>query len=190
MISLIKNVCIFMIIAQAVLLLVPGSSYMKYVKVLIGILMVLMISGPVLLWIQGEEGVEIDRVLEDLEEEMPAQWDAWEAGESNMGIYSSIEEELKHQLNQTFESDTYYVKAVELKGAVRETDAGRETVPEYLRITVARQKEAEKGRITIEPVVTGKESVLEEKEAAQLKEKYGEYMGIHPERIEIRISYG
>lgn len=189
MFSFIKNVCIFMIIVQAILLLVPGNNYMKYVKLLVEILMILMISKPVLMWIQGEEGTEIGKILKELEEGMPVQEEVWEAGESNMGIYSSIEEELKYRLNQAFETDVYYVKGVELRGLIGENDTGQETIPEYLRITVVRQKE-EKGKITIESVVVGEESVMEEKEAGLLKEKYGECIGVDPERIEIRVSYG
>lgn len=189
MVSLIKGICIFMIIAQAILLLVPGNSYMKYVKVLIGILMILMILRPVLSWIWGEEGAGMEQMLYELEEEMPKEQDLWENKENDMGIYSSIEEELKYKLNQAFE-EAYCVKSVELKGTEKESAAGRETEIEYILITVSARAETERDRICIEPVILGKVHADQEKETETLKQKYGEYIGIDPERIEIRVSYG
>ena len=40
MVSVVKEICIFMIVAQAVLFFVPGSVYVKYVRVLVGIMMI------------------------------------------------------------------------------------------------------------------------------------------------------
>ena len=44
MISAIRDICIFMIIAQTILYFVPGDSYMKYVRVLVGIMMILKVD--------------------------------------------------------------------------------------------------------------------------------------------------
>ena len=41
MISAIKEICIFMIIAQAILFFVPGTSYGKYVRLLVGMMLIL-----------------------------------------------------------------------------------------------------------------------------------------------------
>ena len=41
MVEAIKEICIFVIIAQAVMFFVPGNAYMKYVRILVGILMIL-----------------------------------------------------------------------------------------------------------------------------------------------------
>lgn len=47
MLEMIKEMGIFIVIAQAVLYFVPGESYVKYVKVIIGIIMIAKISQPV-----------------------------------------------------------------------------------------------------------------------------------------------
>ncbi len=47
MLEIIKEIGIFIVIAQAVLYFVPGESYVKYVKVIIGIIMIAKIAQPV-----------------------------------------------------------------------------------------------------------------------------------------------
>ncbi len=54
MVDAVKEICIFMIIAQAILFFVPGSTYMKYVRVLVGIIMIIRIMEPVLGLFPGE----------------------------------------------------------------------------------------------------------------------------------------
>ncbi|MBQ8596244.1 MAG: stage III sporulation protein AF [Lachnospiraceae bacterium] len=190
MISVIKGICIFMIIAQAVLLLVPGNSYMKYVKVLVGILMILMILKPFLSWILGEEAVEVSQMLSEWEAGIPDGQTWQEDGENHMGIYSSIEEELKNRLNQTVGEEKYTVKSVELKTKENASGERQEASIEYVLITVTEQAKRENGEIYIEPVVLGEEAALQKEEAEQLRKKYGDCMGIDPERIEIRVGYG
>lgn len=190
MISAIKGICIFMMIAQAVLLLVPGNLYMKYVKVLVGIMMILMIIKPFFTWIWGEEAVEVSRILSEWEAGVPDS-SMWQENEEDiMGIYSSIEEELKNRLNQEMGKEKYYVKAVELKTKENQYGKNREASIESVLITVTEQGKKESGEIYIEPVRLGKEATLKKEEAMGLREAYGTCMGIDPERIEIRVSYG
>ena len=49
MVQIIKEVGIFIVIAQAVLYFVPGESYVKYVKIIIGIIMIAQMAQPLLL---------------------------------------------------------------------------------------------------------------------------------------------
>ena len=107
-----------------------------------------------------------------------------------MGIYSSIEEELKNRLNQEMGKEKYYVKAVELKTKENQYGKNREASIESVLITVTEQGKKESGEIYIEPVRLGKEATLKKEEAMGLREAYGTCMGIDPERIEIRVSYG
>lgn len=48
MLEIIKEIGIFIVIAQAILYFVPGESYVKYVKVIIGIIMIARIVQPIL----------------------------------------------------------------------------------------------------------------------------------------------
>ncbi len=60
--EIIKETGIFVVIAQALLYFVPGEAYVKYVKVLIGIILILQIAGP-FLRLAGEDMPE--KLLQD-----------------------------------------------------------------------------------------------------------------------------
>ena len=47
MVAAVKEICIFVMIAQAVMFFVPSNSYMKYVRILVGVMMILKITEPV-----------------------------------------------------------------------------------------------------------------------------------------------
>ena len=55
MVSVIKEICIFIIVAQAILFFVPGKSYIKYVRILVGIIMILRITEPIFGLVMDEE---------------------------------------------------------------------------------------------------------------------------------------
>lgn len=48
MIEMIKEMGIFIVIAQAIIYFVPSENYVKYVKVIVGILMIAKVAGPIL----------------------------------------------------------------------------------------------------------------------------------------------
>ncbi len=101
MVAAMKEICIFVIIAQAIMFFVPGNAYMKYVRVLVGIMMILKITEPIFgLFLDEEKEWEITERILLLEQNMDIENDALEAGDNRMGIYESIEEELKIRLNQ------------------------------------------------------------------------------------------
>ena len=69
MISAIKEICIFMIIAQAILFFVPGTSYGKYVRLLVGMMLILRITEPLFgIFLSEEKQLEIRERISDLEQ--------------------------------------------------------------------------------------------------------------------------
>ena len=70
MLGMVKEIGIFVIIAQAILYFVPGEHYAKYVKVLVGLMIIAKIAIPVLNLFSGKEWEEIVFSGELLEEEM------------------------------------------------------------------------------------------------------------------------
>ena len=79
MIEMIKEIGIFIVIAQAVLYFVPSENYVKYVKVIVGILMIVKIAGPILSFEAEEVLTEImesgNTFARQLEEESgPSVW--------------------------------------------------------------------------------------------------------------------
>lgn len=74
MVSAVKGICIFMIIVQAVLYFAPGSAYEKYIRILVGLLIVLRITEPVFgIFMDEEAKAEIQSRVMELQEELEDQ---------------------------------------------------------------------------------------------------------------------
>ena len=105
MISIMKEICIFMIIVQGILCFVPGNAYMKYVRILVGIILILRISEPLFqLFAKEDVKQEIEWEVNELKKSIALGQQELEIEDCKMGIYSSIEEELKERLGKC-ESD-------------------------------------------------------------------------------------
>ena len=59
MLEAIKNACIFLLIAQILMVLVPEEAYAKYVRVLVSLILILKITQPFLILIYGREAQEV-----------------------------------------------------------------------------------------------------------------------------------
>lgn len=100
MLSVIKEIGIFIVIAQAILYFVPGDTYVKYVKILIGIMMIAKMISSVFSLL-SENGIEEiilqgEALLRELENT------GEECVESSMygEIYIEIGKEIENKLNQ------------------------------------------------------------------------------------------
>lgn len=100
MLSVIKEIGIFIVIAQAILYFVPGDTYVKYVKILIGIMMIAKMISSVFSLL-SENGIEEiilqgEALLRELENT------GEECVESSMygEIYIEIGKEIENNLNQ------------------------------------------------------------------------------------------
>ena len=54
-----KNACIFLLIAQILMVLVPEEAYAKYVRVLVSLILILKITQPLLALVSGREAREV-----------------------------------------------------------------------------------------------------------------------------------
>lgn len=179
MVAAIKEICIFVIIAQAIMFFVPGNSYMKYVRVLVGIMMILKITEPIFgLFLDEEKEQEIANRILLLEQNIDLNSDVFELEDNTMGIYESIEEELKTRLNES--GSGYEVLDVAI------------TEEKKLLVMLAEKGTGEQGEsvIRIDPVTIGnstsKESGTEKKtDEEKLKKLFGSCIGVDAERIEI-----
>ena len=59
MLEAIKNACIFLLIAQILMVLVPEEAYAKYVRVLVSLILILKITQPFLILISVREAQEV-----------------------------------------------------------------------------------------------------------------------------------
>ena len=185
MISVVREMCIFMIIAQAVMFFIPGSVYVKYVRVLVGIMMIVGITGPLFgLFINEEKKMEISRKVAELEENIHMEGYELPAGDGGREIYDAVETELKERLG---ECESNY--------RVLDTDILENKVV----VTVEEKRDGERKNteespqiISIAPVTLGEtEDEKEKKDSGdieKLKELYGQHIGVSAENIEIVLQ--
>ena len=120
MLDVIKEMGIFIVIAQAVLYFVPGETYVKYVKVIIGIIMIAKMVQPVLSLASEETLEEILLESQIFSEKLASEAVSEEAEiESRLGeevsyqkIYEGIGEEIKEKL----QIDENLISKVEIVG--------------------------------------------------------------------------
>lgn len=97
MFETIKKIGIFIILAQAILYFVPGNAYMKYVKALVGVMIIAQLARPVFSLISGEEWREIDIQTRELSKMLHADSKTREIEEKVADIYTRMEEEIKEE---------------------------------------------------------------------------------------------
>lgn len=179
MIEMIKEIGIFIVIAQSVLYFVPGQTYAKYVKVIIGIIMIAGMMQPLLNLITGEEWENMVEQAAALYEGEKTDTEEFFAENSRNTILLGIEEELKNRLASA------PLKGYEVRKVSVKTDETGEV--EKLVITVSGTEE--RPPIRVEEIVTGEAEDSEENipfnEESRLKEYYGELLAVPSRRIEI-----
>lgn len=178
MVGAIKEICIFVIIAQAIMFFVPGNSYMKYVRILVGILMILKITEPIFgLFLDEEKEKEISEEIALLEQKIERNAGGLDVKDNRMEIYGSVTEELKNKLNSC--ESGYKVLNVEL------------TEDQRIVITVAADKieKSDGDKIQIDPVVLGgdvaQSSEVPEEEKEELKQIFGNSISVDADKIKI-----
>ncbi|MCM1126600.1 MAG: stage III sporulation protein AF [Lachnospiraceae bacterium] len=188
MVQAVKEICVFMLIAQAVLFFVPGGAYMKYVRILAGILVILRVTEPFINFFADEKTeTEIQERLEGMFEKLEETKPLPEIEDRSMEIYQGIEEELKEKLASC--ENEYTVKAVTLDG-----EAGAVVVT----VQKNREERAESdGEIWIPPVVLGggqgKEGGADYEgtaDFAELKRQYSDCIGVEPGNIVVKQAGG
>lgn len=186
MIAMIKEAGIFLVIAQAVLALVPGENYEKYVKVIVGLIMIAKLVQPVLSLLAGDAGEdslkEFLHQSADLYEMSLQKAEKWETEDGEKAVLDEIGKELKEKLNEK-SPEGYLVEDVE----VEEEKEGEEV---FLILTVRRTKNSENRKIQVEKIsVEGerdKDPCSAEEEA--IREYYGQILEMQPRQIEIHIK--
>lgn len=187
MIEIIKEIGVFIVIVQAVLYLSPGEAYEKYIKVIIGIIMIAKIAQPVLgFFSEDVMDTGFEELLAQSSDFLELTQDGTEeflSKESETAILAGIEEELKTKLNEK-PLEGYQVENVQ----VSQNQQQKET---FVIITVSKTGNQETTRIEIEKVTIGageKDASEEMSEEKTLKEYYGQLLLMEPEQIEIRMK--
>ena len=65
-----KNIACYLVIVVAILHIIPGESYKRYIRFFVGMILILMLSGPILkLWGMSEfPKEEYEKRIQEIEE--------------------------------------------------------------------------------------------------------------------------
>lgn len=179
--EVIREIGIFIVIAQAVLYFVPGESYVKYVKVIIGIIMIAKMAQPVLAFVNGGEWEQLLEQTAEFGTFADFEKSNMRLEDSSDGIRKKVEEELADKLNEKpFKG--YIVSAVSIGG-----EGEKEIV-----ITVSEEKDERVKEIKVEKIKLSKEDAGAdegegpgEKEMEELKAYYGEILGADLDNLRV-----
>lgn len=214
LVELIKRIGIFMIAAQAVLHFAPGQKYEKYIKLIVGALILLQFVAP-LGGIFAREGTDWGGKLSEMEELFEE--DGSTGGLDGMPsaadvMVESLENEIKSRLNAEILEEGYLVSDVQIHMKTIEEDEGRQYVLEHMRVVVYRKAagSAQTDKTKIEKIQIekididmrgedGREETAEEDNrlfygeteelADRLRKRFGEILGMDAEDMEVSV-YG
>lgn len=146
LVDLIKRIGIFMVAAQAVIHFAPGQKYEKYLKLIVGIMILLQLLSPIYSLSMGAE-TGWEEQLANMERELAETMPKEITGEiSDIGINAAgekviaeLEEEIKSKLNSSIIGENYKVTGVRVRmrisDAVEENGAQRYAL-EKIRVIV------------------------------------------------------
>ncbi len=105
-----KRIGIFIICAQSVMHFVAGKSYEKYVKLLIGIMILAQFVVPVRALLLGGDKAEIYTSIEAFQKEMEVALDGTDIKYEEEQISNSLQEEIKVKLEGAANQYNYTIK--------------------------------------------------------------------------------
>lgn len=210
LVDLIKRIGIFMIAAQAVIHFAPGEKYAKYMKLVVGIMILLQFVSPMSRILDGG-GVDWDRQLLGIEKELGALESAADFSDlasTEDKIIKNLEEEIKTKLNNDLEGEEYTViKATVSMSGTGASENDKAYSMESVRILVkayddnaGQERISGQGKISIDKISvdTGDESeaVRDEPDNKEpdgicdsLKERFCAVLGIEERYMEVSV-YG
>lgn len=146
----IKKLGIFIICAQSFIHFSAGKSYEKYVKLLIGIMVLAQFVVPVRALFLGKENAqiwdEVDRFKAEMEESLKQEdMEDFSRGDEDT-VSEALADELKSKLKDTVASCGYQVERVE----IQETEDGKQKL-----LVMVSKKDTGQNRIRIEKIAVG-----------------------------------
>ncbi len=182
----IKTTGIFLICAESILYFVPGSSYQKYVKVLIGIMVLAQFVVPLKALVTGQEGDAIERqvrelkmMLEEQAEEM--QMDELQLISEGQEVNIQTADEIKSRLNSVAAEHDYVITDV--------------IIDDMVHVTVSKEplRKANEDDIRISKIEIGSDNTdtqggQDDPDLPKLQELFCEALGTGKAYLEVRSS--
>lgn len=156
LVELIKRIGIFMIAAQAVIHFTPGQKYEKYIKLIVGMMILLQFVIPIRSILSGTE-IDWNEQMEEMERMLETEGLADETvGSSSVAeaVMNSLESEIKSKLNNEVLGENYVISSVQVymkvsEGGLSEGADSAWKSSDWQRETGIREYELEKVRVAV-----------------------------------------
>lgn len=121
-----KRIAVFMIIAQTILHFRPNKSYEKYLKMLIGIMMLAIFIVPITQLFRRDSMKEYERLLEGYEKNIDKMYETsnFQINLQEEAYLYTMREEIKDRFNNISKTYGYTVKNVDFVGISDTSEAG------------------------------------------------------------------
>ncbi|MBQ8591337.1 MAG: stage III sporulation protein AF [Lachnospiraceae bacterium] len=147
-----KKIAVFMIIAQTILHFRPNKSYEKYLKMLIGIMVLAIFIVPVTEFFREDTIHEYELLLEGYEKSIDRMYESAEyqiVFDENTYLYT-LEEEIKYRFNNISKQYGYTVETVNLTGVQDVSEGMYKTVAPEEKCVQVRLKGQNNGISTVQ----------------------------------------
>lgn len=187
MLQSIREIGIFMILAQAVVQFAPGKQYGKYIKSISSVIILLLFLKPFVQLAGGEWQAPSD-ILERIKEgtELPEISAPQQEKSVEDAVKRRMEGEIETLLNGELAGEPCMVRHVELNFSEGAELSGEE--PFFTVDVVIGERKAQDGEITVEEIAVGvgqeREKEAEAAEAYRLR--FAEVLNMEKERVEVR----
>lgn len=187
MLQTIREIGIFMIIAQAVVHFAPGRQYEKYIKLISSVIILFLFlrpfgrtageqwRSPEAVWERWEKSVELAELSADYAESAE--------GRVETAVVGRMEKEIRERLNRELAADPCRVKRVELFLKEGAEGAGEEAF--FLVRAVMEKQPADGNSIGVEEITLNKPRTEEENIQEDYRLRIAGILGLEEGRVEV-----
>lgn len=187
MLQTIREIGIFMIIAQAVVHFAPGRQYEKYIKLISSVIILFLFlrpfgrtageqwRNPEAVWERWEKSVELAELSADYAESAE--------GRVETAVVGRMEKEIRERLNRELAADPCRVKRVELFLKEGAEGAGEEAF--FLVRAVMEKQPADGNSIGVEEITLNKPRTEEENMQEDYRLRIAGILGLEEGRVEV-----
>lgn len=195
--DMMKNLALFFILTQIILQMLPGSRYRQYVKLVLGIVILLYLLTPVTALLRGQPTFPVDEFFDNYEKRLQnvSTMISEMQEKQNNEILSTYNEEVKSEINKLIEEEKMSVKALKIDICEDEQSEGFGQVQ---NISVLLDKNVDNSvDISVSPIRVEEVSLKQEtaaaagetgtEEARHLAERMEAHLGLPAGVVQVQI---
>lgn len=187
MLQNIREIGIFMIVAQAVVHFAPGKQYEKYIKSISGVIILVLFLKPFVQMAGGQWQMP-STVLERLEQsvgmsDFPAASTARPENEVADAVVRQMEEEIEKRLNRDLAGDSCLVRQAVLTLTKAAEGSGEDF---FSVLVILGDRAADSGEIAVKEITVGTPQTKEDEVLEAYRLRFAGVLGWEKERVEVR----